>query len=68
MLFIQTSDTSYYYDLVKKTYYKTKIGEKKLDHNHDKYITNLEFHNLTVENFATRQMQNQELQLILLTS
>ena len=46
--------------LIKKTDYDPKIAEieKKLtDHNHDKYITTLEFDKLTAENFPTRLKQ-----------
>ena len=44
-------------NLVKKTDYDTKVNEieKKItDHNHDKYITTLEFNKLTAENFTAR--------------
>ena len=43
--------------LVKKTDYKTKITEieKKLtDHNHDKYITTIEFNKLATDTFNAR--------------
>ena len=42
--------------LIKKADYNTKIYiiEKKLDHNHSKYITTQEFNKLTKDNFATR--------------
>ena len=46
--------------LVKKTDYDTKVKEleKKItDHNHDEYITTLEFNTLAVENFAARSGQ-----------
>ena len=47
-------------NLVKKTDYNTKISEietKRTDHNHDKYITNAEFNEVTTENFAGRLKQ-----------
>ena len=40
------------------TDYNTKVNEieKKItDHNHDKYITTLEFNKLTTENFTASQ-------------
>ena len=46
--------------LVKKTDYNTKITEieKKLTaHNHDKYITNPEFNNLTADVFNAKLAQ-----------
>ena len=47
-------------NLVKKTDYETKISEiaKKVnDHDHDKYITTLDFNKLTTENFKARLAQ-----------
>ena len=47
-------------NLVKKIGYNTKIREiekKVTDHDHDKYITTLEFIKLTTENFAARLAQ-----------
>ena len=47
-------------NLVKKTDHSTKSSEtenKITDHDHDKYITTPEFHNLTAENFAARLKQ-----------
>ena len=47
-------------NLVIKTDYDTKISElekKFTDHNHDKYITTLEFNKLTAENFPARLAQ-----------
>ena len=44
-------------NLVKKTDYNTKISEiesKVSNHNHDGYITTLEFNKLTTENFKVR--------------
>ena len=44
-------------NLVKKTYYDTKINEIEneiTNHSHDKYITIPEFHKLTAENFTAR--------------
>ena len=46
--------------LVKKAYYDIKISEieKKItNHDHDKYITTLEFNNLTTKTFAARLAQ-----------
>ena len=43
--------------LVKKTNYSAKMGEhekKLIDHNHDKYITTLEFNSLAADVFTTR--------------
>ena len=43
-----------------KTDYNTKTnetGKEITDHNHDKYITNLEFNVLTAENFPARSAQ-----------
>ena len=47
-------------NLIKKTYYNTKISEiqeKITDHDHDRYITTLECNKLTAENFASRLAQ-----------
>ena len=44
----------------KKKDYNAKIneiGKKVIDHNHDKYITTLEFNKFTAEIFATRSAQ-----------
>ena len=46
--------------LVKKTDSNTnvsEIGNKITDHDHDKYITNLEFNKFTAENFSARLKQ-----------
>ena len=54
---INTIQTTYTSDLVKQADYNTKIDEiekKKIDHDHEKYITTQE---LTVENFAARLKQ-----------
>ena len=43
---------------LKKTDYNTKVTEienKLNNHNHDKYITTLEFHTLAADVFNTRQ-------------
>ena len=49
-------DTS---NLVKKTDYDTNVTEieKKLDHNHDKYITTTEFNKLATDAYNTRIVQ-----------
>ena len=47
-------------NLVKKTDYNTKINEikkKVTHHNHDKYITTLEFNNLKAKSLAARLVQ-----------
>ena len=45
----------------KKTDYNTKISEIEnkitIDHDHDNYITTLEYNNLTPENFIARFIQ-----------
>ena len=54
---INTIQTTYTSDLVKQADYNTKIDEiekKKIDHDHEKYITTQE---LTAENFAARLKQ-----------
>ena len=54
---INTIQTTYTSDLVKQADYDTKIDEiekKKIDHDHEKYITTQE---LTAENFAARLKQ-----------
>ena len=51
---IQTTDNS---NIVKKADYDTKIEEtdkKIINHDHDKYITTLEFVMLTTENFEAK--------------
>ena len=48
-------------NLVKETDYNTKNSniekKKKVDHDHDKYLTTPEFNKLTAENFAPRLAQ-----------
>ena len=53
---INTTVTS---DLVKKTDYNTKISkiEKKINHDHDNYITTQEFNKLTSDNFTAKIKQ-----------
>ena len=57
---INTIQTTYTSDLVKQADYNTKIDEiekKKIDHDHEKYITTQEANKLTAENFAARLKQ-----------
>ena len=57
---INTIQTTYTSDLVKQAGYNTKIDEiekKKIDHDHEKYITTQEANKLTAENFAARLKQ-----------
>ena len=57
---INTIQTTYTSDLVKQADYNTKIDEiekKKIDHDHEKYVTTQEANKLTAENFAARLKQ-----------
>ena len=62
---IQTTDSS---NIVKKADYATKIEEtekKIINHDHDKYITTLEFIMLTTENFEAKLATKGDIQILM---